>query len=102
VHLDQERIDSAETNGLSLFDLTAMMALHLRQSRRDKILRGQSAARSLLIKFGRPPLSASKVERAKQFLTLGKGVRQVAKMAGISPASASRIKTSMIGDVTRI
>jgi DNA invertase Pin-like site-specific DNA recombinase len=100
--VDQQKLDTAMSNGLSLFDVTSMMSLHLRQSRRDKILRGQSAARSLSIKFGRPPLSAPKVERAKQFLASGKGVRQVARMAGISPASVSRIKTSMTGDVTRI
>jgi DNA invertase Pin-like site-specific DNA recombinase len=102
VYLDQERIDSAETNGLSLFDLSAMMALHLRQSRRDKILRGQSAARALSIRFGRPPIAKPKVEKAKQFLASGKGVRQVAKMAGISAASVSRIKMSMSTEVTRI
>jgi len=43
-----------------------------------------------------------RVEKAKQFLASGKGVRQVAKMAGISPASVSRIKASMTGDVTRL
>jgi DNA invertase Pin-like site-specific DNA recombinase len=102
VYLDQERIDSAETNGLSLFDLSAMMALHLRQSRRDKILRGQSAARALSIGFGRPPIAKPKIEKAKQFLASGKGVRQVAKMAGISPASVSRIKMSMSTEVTGI
>ena len=42
------------------------------------------------------------VEKAKQFLASGKGVRQVAKMAGISPASVSRIKTSMNAEATRI
>jgi DNA invertase Pin-like site-specific DNA recombinase len=90
------------SNGLSLSDLTSMMALHLRQSRRDKILRGQAAARALSIRFGRPPIAKPKVEKAKQGLAAGKGVRKIAKMAGISAASVSRIKTSMTGDVTRI
>ena len=44
--------DTATSNGLSLFDLSTMMASHLRQSRRDRILRGQAAARSLSIRFG--------------------------------------------------
>ena len=101
VYLDQERIDSAETNGLSLFDLSAMMAVHLRQSRRDRILRGQAAARALSIKFGRPPISLPKVERAKRGLAAGKGVREIARLAGISPASVSRIKTSMNTEIAR-
>jgi DNA invertase Pin-like site-specific DNA recombinase len=102
VYPDHEKIDSAETNGLSLFDLSAMMAVHLRQSRRDRILRGQAAARALSIRFGRPPISLPKVERAKQGLAAGKGVREIARLAGISPASVSRIKTSMSAEVARI
>ena len=73
-----------------------MMALHLRQSRRDRILRGQAAARSLSIRFGRPPIPAAKIEKAKQFLAMGKGVREVARLAGgISPSSVSRIAASL-------
>ena len=102
VYLDQERIDSAETNGLTLFDLSTMMASHLRQSRRDRILSGQTAARSLSIRFGRPPIAKPKVEKAKQFLAAGKGVREIARMTGISPASVCRIKTSMNAEVARI
>ena len=102
VYLDQERIDSGKANGLSLFDVAAMFALHLHQSRRDRILRGQAAARALSIRFGRPPITEPKVEKAKQFLAAGKGVRQVARLAGISPASACRIKTSMSTEVARI
>ena len=102
VNLHDKAFDSETSNGLSLFDVSALLACHLRQSRRDSILRGQAAARALSIRFGRPPIAKPKVEKAKQFLASGKGVRQVAKMAGISPASVSRIKTSMTGDVTGI
>ena len=102
LNLYDDSFDSETSNGLSLFDVSALLAHHLRQSRRDRILRGQAAARALSIRFGRPPIAKPKVEKAKQFLASGKGVRQVAKMSGISPASVSRIKTSMTGDVTRI
>lgn len=61
---------------MTLFDLSAMVALHIRQCRRDRILRGQAAARSLSIRFGRPPISVAKVEKAKAFLATGKGVRE--------------------------
>ncbi len=95
VNLHGEDFDSETSNGLSLFDVSALLAYHLRQSRRDRILRGQAAARALSIRFGRPPIAKPKVEKAKQFLASGKGVRQVARMAGISPAAVSRIKASM-------
>jgi DNA invertase Pin-like site-specific DNA recombinase len=102
VNLFDEGFDSETSNGISLFDVSALLAHHLRQSRRDRILRGQVAARALSIRFGRPPIAKPKAEKARQFLASGKGVRQVAKMAGISPASVSRIKTSMNAEATRI
>jgi DNA invertase Pin-like site-specific DNA recombinase len=88
-------LDTATNNGLSIFDLSGMMALHLRQLRRERILRGQAAARAASVRFGRPPISTSKVEKAKQGLRAGKGVRQVARLAGISAASCSRIKSAL-------
>ena len=100
--VEEQKLDTATSNGMSLFDLSTMMATHLRQSRRNRILRGQAAARALSIRFGRPPIAKPKVEKAKQFLASGKGVRQVAKIAGISPASVSRIKTSMNAEATGI
>ena len=93
--VEEQKLDTATSNGMSLFDLSTMMASHLRQSRRDRIIRGQAAARSLSIRFGRPPIPLAKVEKAKQGLASGKGVRQVARLAGISPASCSRIKSAL-------
>jgi DNA invertase Pin-like site-specific DNA recombinase len=92
--LDEPALDTAGSNGLPLFDWAAMMALHVRQSRRDRILRGQAAVRGL-VRFGRPPIPTTKMMRAKQELAAGKGVRQVARLAGISAASVSRLKNSM-------
>jgi DNA invertase Pin-like site-specific DNA recombinase len=102
LYLHEQQIDTAISNGVSLLDVAPLMVHHLRQSRRSKILRGQASARALSIRFGRPPIAKQKVDRAKQFLASGKGVRQVARMAGISPASAARIKTSLTSDGVRI
>jgi DNA invertase Pin-like site-specific DNA recombinase len=71
------------------------MSLHVRQTRRDRILRGQAAARALSIRFGRPPIATAKLEKAKHELANGRGVREAARIAGISAASASRLKNSM-------
>ena len=92
IYLDQQHVDTETCNGPSLLDLAGMMALHVRQTRRDRIRRGQAAARALSIRFGRPPIAAAKVERAKQELLAGKGVRETARIAGISAASVSRLK----------
>ena len=93
--LDEQGLDTAGSNGISMLDLSAMMAFHLRQSRRDRILRGQAAVRGL-VRFGRPPIAKAKLVRAKQELAAGKGVRQVARLAGISAASVSRLKTALV------
>jgi DNA invertase Pin-like site-specific DNA recombinase len=92
--LDEQGLDTAGSNGLPLFDLTEMMAFHLRQTRRDRILRGQAAVRGI-VRFGRPPIAKAKVMRAKHELAAGKGVRQVARLAGISAASVSRLKSAL-------
>jgi DNA invertase Pin-like site-specific DNA recombinase len=94
LYVQEQNLDTVASNGLTLFDVAAMMALHLRQGRRDRILRGQAAARNANVRFGRPPMSQTKVDRAKRELAAGKGVRQVARLAGISAASVSRLKNS--------
>ena len=96
LYFHQQGFDTESSNGMSLFDLASMMALHVRQSRRDRILRGQAAARALSIRFGRPPIARAKVEQAKHELANGRGVREAARIAGISAASASRLKNAMI------
>jgi DNA invertase Pin-like site-specific DNA recombinase len=93
--LDEQGIDTGSSNGMSLFDVSGMLAFHLRQMRRDRILRGQAAVRGH-VRFGRPPIPESKVDRAKQGLIAGKGVREVARLAGISAASVSRLRSGLL------
>ena len=96
LYLHEQHLDTATNNGgLSIFDVGRMMALHLRQSRRDRILRGQAAARAAAVRFGRPPIPAAKIEKARHGLAAGESVRHVARLAGISPASCSRIKSAL-------
>ena len=94
LYLHEQGIDTTTSNGAALLDMAAMMAFHLRQTRRDRILRGQAAVKGI-VRFGRPPIPVSKVEKAKRELAAGKGVRQVARLAGISAASVSRLKNTL-------
>jgi DNA invertase Pin-like site-specific DNA recombinase len=95
LYLHQQGIDTTTSNGMALFDLAGMMAYHLRQSRRDRILRGQAAVKGI-VRFGRPPVPATKAEKAKKALMTGKGVREAARLAGISAASVSRMKNTVV------
>jgi len=90
--IDEQHIDTAASNGMSLFDLGKMMAFHLRQSRRGRILQGLAASRAMSIPCGRPRLSRARTEKAERELAAGKGVREAARIAGISAASVSRLK----------
>jgi DNA invertase Pin-like site-specific DNA recombinase len=92
VYLHEQKIDTAAVSGL--IEMAALMAYHLHQTRRDRILRGQAAARALSIRFGRPPIPNAQVEKAKLELSYGKSVRAVARLAGISAASVSRLKNT--------
>jgi DNA invertase Pin-like site-specific DNA recombinase len=94
LYFHEQRLDSTGSNGMSLFELASMIAYHLRQSRRDKILRGQAAVRGL-VRFGRPPMPPIKVQKAKKALMDGKGVRETARLAGVSAASVSRLKSEL-------
>jgi DNA invertase Pin-like site-specific DNA recombinase len=95
IYIHDRRIDTATSNGLTLFGLGAMLAYHLRQGRRDRILRGQAAARSADIRFGRPPIPPAKAAKVRTLLAGGKGVRETARLGGISAATVCRIKASM-------
>ena len=96
IYIHDGQIDSATCNGLSLFDIATMLSHHLSQSRRDRILRGQAAARSANIRFGRPPIASAKADKVRTLLATGKGVRETARLVGgISAASVHRIKASM-------
>ena len=95
LYLHEQGLDTETSNGMSLLDCGELMALHVRQSRRDRILRGQAAARSLSIRFGRPPIPTIKIEKAKHLLATGKGVREVARLAEISSSAVGRLKNAM-------
>jgi DNA invertase Pin-like site-specific DNA recombinase len=94
VWFDDQQIDTS-TSSLSVFNVSELLALHLRQLRRGRILAGLASSRALGIRSGRPPLGRGRVQRAERELAAGKGVREVARIVGISPASASRLKTSL-------
>ena len=45
IWVDDQKLDTDKSNGMSLFGVAELLAFHVRQSRRDRILRGQAAAR---------------------------------------------------------
>jgi DNA invertase Pin-like site-specific DNA recombinase len=95
--IDEQSIETA-----ALFDFASLMALHLRQARRGRILQGLAASRAMSIPCGRPRISRARTEKAERELIAGKGVREAARIAGISAASACRIKAVMNSEAASV
>ncbi len=60
--------------------------------RHEAVLRGRARARKRGVQFGRPRLPEEKITRARNALAAGAGVRQAARLAGLSPASVVRLR----------
>jgi DNA invertase Pin-like site-specific DNA recombinase len=67
-----------------------------RRFRAEAIRVGQIRAKAAGVRFGRPPLSASRMEKARFALQSGKGIRESGRIGGISPAKVSRMRAEMI------
>lgn len=59
---------------------------------REAIAEGRARARARGVRFGRPTVPASKVERVRDALARGVGLRAAARRAGVGVATASRIR----------
>ena len=79
-----------------------MLAHHLRQSRRDQNIAGSGCGTCAVDQVWPATDLGNQGTESQAVLAAGKGVRQVARMAGISPASVSRIKTSMSAEAAGI
>ena len=66
-----------------------------RAYRRERIMAGQLRARASGVRFGRPPVPPSRLEKVRVALRSGQGVRQAARANGISSAKVWRIKAEM-------
>ena len=67
-----------------------------RPYRRENIVAGQLRARAAGVRFGRPPVPPSRLEKVRAAIREGQGVREAARSAGISAAKVSRIKAEMV------
>jgi DNA invertase Pin-like site-specific DNA recombinase len=52
---------------------------------------GRAKAKARGVKFGRPRISDAKIDRVREALDAGAGVREAARRAGVSPASVLRL-----------
>ncbi len=59
---------------------------------REAIMEGRAKARERGVRFGRPMISVARVEKVRDALAQGLGVRAAARAGGVGVATASRIR----------
>jgi hypothetical protein len=90
-----DHADGLETGGsMAAADLLVVA----RRAYRTKAIRaGQFKARATGVRFGRPPMPPSRLERVRAALQSGQGVGQTARSTGLSAAKVSRTRAEMAG-----
>jgi DNA invertase Pin-like site-specific DNA recombinase len=67
---------------------------------REAAEEGRQRARAKGVRFGRPPIPAGRLAQVQYLLAAGHGVRPAARIAGVSPATAMRVKKGELAPPT--
>lgn len=89
---------ASPTNG-RLEDFCRLLSSYERNLRREAIIAGQRRSREYGIRAGRPPLPKAMQERIAKELAHGRGIRETARVCGVSPASVQLIKKATAGSL---
>lgn len=98
LYLHQQGLDTSTPSGRMLFQMLGVFSEFERSMIRERVMAGLDRARSQGRRIGRPPIPVSKHESIRQALADGAGVRQVARLTGISPTAVSRIRQAMLAE----
>lgn len=94
LYLHQQAIDTSTPAGRMLFQLLGVFAEFERTIIASRVIAGQARARANGVRFGRPPLAPSRVEKVRRALADGRSIRAVARATGVSTATVQRVKRS--------
>jgi DNA invertase Pin-like site-specific DNA recombinase len=96
LYLHQQALDTGTPSGRALFGMLGVFAEFERSMIRDRVMAGLHRARVVQGKrLGRPPMPRFKVERIREALAEGKGVRETARLLRVSPAKVSEVRRAM-------
>ncbi|UEM23100.1 recombinase family protein [Skermanella mucosa] len=98
LYLHRQGLDTSTPSGRMMFQLLGVFAEFERSMIRERVMAGLDRARSQGRRIGRPPMPAGKLESVRQALAGGAGVRQVARLTGVSPTAVSRVRQSMVAE----
>jgi hypothetical protein len=90
-----DHADGEETGGLMAAADPLVVAR--RAYRTEAIRAGQLKARATGVRFGRPPMPSSCLERVRAALQCGQGEGRTARSTGLSAAKVCRTRAEMVG-----
>jgi DNA invertase Pin-like site-specific DNA recombinase len=93
--LHQQALDTGTPAGRMLFGMLGLFGEFERAMIRDRVMAGLDRARSSNRRLGRPPMPQFKVERIRQAIVEGRGVRETARALKVSAGKVSEIRRGM-------
>jgi DNA invertase Pin-like site-specific DNA recombinase len=96
LYLHQQALDTGTPSGRALFGMLGVFAEFERSMIRDRVMAGLHRARTVQGKrLGRPPMSKVKVERIRDALAEGRGIRETARLLKVSAAKVVEVRRAM-------
>jgi DNA invertase Pin-like site-specific DNA recombinase len=95
LYLDQQQLDTTTPMGKLMFQVTGAFAEFERSLIKQRIHAGLRRAITAGKTLGRPLNNPDALDQARTMLSEGVGINRVAKAAGISNSTASRLKSQM-------
>jgi DNA invertase Pin-like site-specific DNA recombinase len=95
LYLHQQALDTSTPSGRMLFGMLSVFSEFERAMIRDRVMAGLDRARSSGKRLGRPPMSASKIDRVRRALDEGRGIRETARLLKLSAAKVTEIRRTM-------
>jgi DNA invertase Pin-like site-specific DNA recombinase len=92
LYLHQQALDTGTPSGRALFGMLSVFGEFERVMIRDRVMAGLCRARRDNQRLGRPPMAPIKIEKIKQALDAGRGIRETARLLKVSAAKVSEIR----------
>ncbi|MFZ6761718.1 recombinase family protein [Pseudoroseomonas sp. WGS1072] len=99
LYLHQQALDTSTPSGRALYGMLSVFSEFERSMTQARIFSGLDRARSAGKRLGRPPISIVKLNRIRDALAEGRGVRETARLLRVSAAKVSEVRRSMAGQV---
>jgi DNA invertase Pin-like site-specific DNA recombinase len=96
LYLHQQALDTSTPSGRALFGMLGVFSEFERSMIRDRVMAGLHRARAANRRLGRPPMPKFKVERIRDALVEGRGIRETARLLKVSAAKVVEIRRAMI------